>query len=158
MKKKLFSILFSALCFAVMCAFCSCDMGEGTPEDSDLALATANPTLSHDDTGNTTNSPAPLETMFENVGDAIENFAEGTVENIEDLPDIVKAITDKFQDATVTGITHAMHLNEQVYEVKFTDDKGVTRTAYVSPDGKTVTEAAEPGGSADPSASPEATD
>lgn len=151
--KKIILAVSTAL---LLLGLCSCGTGdEVTPSDS-ADMRTIAPTLSGTNTlaPTASDSPAPIQSFFEDVGDGIKNFAEGTVEAIEDLPEIVKAVTDKYNGSEVTGITHAMHMNKQVYEVKYTDKDGNTKTAYVSPDGKTVTEAAEPNNSPDASASP----
>ena len=156
--KKIFSgISVIALIAAALFVFCACDMenNEPAPSGSDLKasplftmpVGTAQPDNTAN--GNTT----PTLNGSDTVGGAIKDFVEGTIVDIESVPNIVKAITDKYEKAKVTGITHATHLNEQVYKVTYTDDKGATHTAYVSPDGKTVTDAVEPETSASPAAS-----
>lgn len=140
MKKALIAFILAA----AMLVLCSCMT---TDNDDDLNITplptadtyTSRPTLEP------TATPTPDTT---DSGDIIENFMVGTIVDISAVPEIAKAITDKFEDATITGITHAMHLDKQVYEVRYTTKDGVTHTAYVSPDGKTVTDATEPEASA----------
>lgn len=157
------SRLFAGSALLVLAAFCTfilsgCDMTDGRSMLSDGNTSPA-PTNSMPFSSlfpDTTSSAAPtasddsMISDIEQLGEGIKDFAEGAVVDIANVPDIVKAVTDKYDDATVTGITHAMHLDKQVYKVTYTDSNGVSHTVYVSPDGKDITEAVEPEMSASP--------
>lgn len=153
--KKIFTfILFAAV--IISCVACvndgndvnnSSGVGYEKPKNSGTPLLTPN----------IMTSPTPFMTGTENG--AIANFEEGTIVDIDSVPEVASAIKDKYGKVTITSVTHAMHLDKQVYEVKFSDKDGVTHTAYVSADGKTVTDAAgntnspAPQGSTSPSPS-----
>lgn len=116
-----------------------------------------------------TPSPVPTDDSMisdiEEAGNGIKDFIEGKIVDLAAAPEVVSAVKDKYENVTVTGITHALYMGEQVYEVTFTDDNSSTRTVYVSSDLKTITEATEPESSLmpqesispDTSAAPEST-
>ena len=77
---------------------------------------------------------SPGEATSPDLGGTIENFKEGTEVKVEDAPDVKKAITDKYPNATISKITHALVKNAQVYAVEIKDGT-TSRTVYVKPDG-----------------------
>ena len=93
-------------------------------------------------------SPAPTDDSIisgiEDIGSGIKDFIEGKIVDLAAAPEVVSAVKDKYENVTVTGITHALYMGEQVYEVTYTDDNSSTHTVYVSADLKTITEATEP--------------
>ena len=78
------------------------------------------------------------------TGGVIEGFSQGKVVDPEDVPEIVRAVQNKYEGASVQSITHTLHLDEQVYEVTFTSSDGQQMTVYVSADGTQVTESENP--------------
>lgn len=94
-----------------------------------------------------TNEPVLTETgalsTGEITGGKIEDFSEGRVVDPEDVPEIVEALEREYPNCEIQSITHALHLDQQVYEVIFRNEDGQTMTVYVSPDGN-ITEANTP--------------
>lgn len=101
-------------------------------------------------------------------GATIPNFAEGTVVEESDLPDIKSALLAQYPGATISRITHGMQGTQQAYVVEYSMADGTTGTAYILPDGTILPDtaaaspdaAASPGmdtGTQDPAASPNAT-
>lgn len=92
------------------------------------------------------------------AGATIPNFAEGTVMNESDLPDIKTALLAQYPGATITRITHGLQGTQQAYVVDYSMENGKVGTAYILPDGTILpdTAAASPGTSPDtsPGASP----
>ena len=64
----------------------------------------------------------------------IENFKEGTEVKEADVPEIASAVKAKYENATIKSIKHAMHEDQQAYEVEITSGS-TTQTVYVQPDG-----------------------
>ncbi len=154
MKKLIFTIIMLVAACCIMAA-CVTDNDDMRPQGPNTTGGTTGAPIMPTPSANPGTTPQTSPTSgLSGIGDAIKDFVEGTIVDIESVPDVVKAIEDKYDGADVKSITHATHLNEQVYEVKYTDKSGATHTAYVSPDGKTVTEATEPEASTSPSASP----
>lgn len=94
------------------------------------------------------------------AGATIPNFAEGTVVNESDVPDIKAALQAQYPGATITGIKHGLQGTQQAYAVEYTAADGTTGMAYILPDGTILpATAASPGASpaTSPGASPEAT-
>lgn len=154
MKKLIFTII---MLIAVCCIMAACvtDNDDMSPQGPNTTGGiTGAPIMTTPGTNPMTSPQTSPTSGLSGIGDAIEDFVEGTIVDIESVPEVVRAIEDKYEGADVKSITHATHLNEQVYEVKYTDKNGTTHTAYVSPDGKTVTEATEPEASPSPSVSP----
>lgn len=154
MKKLIFTIimLVAACCIMSACVTDNDDMHPQGPNTT--GGITGAPIMTTPGTNPAASPQTSPTSGLSGIGDAIEDFVEGTIVDIESVPEVVRAIEDKYEGADVKSITHATHLNEQVYEVKYTDKNGTTHTAYVSPDGKTVTEATEPEASPSPSVSP----
>lgn len=69
------------------------------------------------------------------TGGAIENFKEGTEVQVENVPEVKKAVEEKYAGATIKTIKHATKDGQQVYAVEI-DVSGKTQTVYVSADGK----------------------
>ena len=154
MKKIIFTII---MLVAVCCitAACVTDNDDMRPQGPDTTGGTTGAPIMTTPSANPVSSPQASPTSgLSGIGDAIEDFVEGTIVDIESVPEVVRAGEDKYEGADVKSITHATHLNEQVYEVKYTDKNGTTHTVYVSPDGKTVTEATDTEASPSPSVSP----
>ena len=94
------------------------------------------------------------------AGATIPDFAEGTVVNESDVPDIKAALQAQYPGATITGIKHGLQGTQQAYAVEYTAADGTTGMAYILPDGTILpATAASPGASpaTSPGASPEAT-
>ena len=154
MKKLIFTIIMLVAACCIMSA-CVTDNDDMSPQGPNTTGGiTGAPIMTTPGTNPMTSPQTSPTSGLSGIGDAIEDFVEGTIVDIESVPEVVRAIEDKYEGADVKSITHATHLNEQVYEVKYTDKNGTTHTAYVSPDGKTVTEATEPEASPSPSVSP----
>ncbi|MBQ9949990.1 MAG: hypothetical protein IJO93_04630 [Clostridia bacterium] len=158
MSTTLTRLLFATVTACLLFTVCSCDMVNETPGTSGI-IPSASPSVSpsilpgNSEAMDGSATALPIESALSEAGDTIRDFVEGTIVDIESVPHIVKAVTDKYEKSKVTGITHATHLDKQVYEVTYTDEQGTTHTVYVSPDGKTVTEAVEPSASTQPSPS-----
>lgn len=161
MNKIFIGLSYFILAAFTLLIFTGCEMNGASPFSS---AGTVSPSPFVTDPGRIVVTPTPLSTPFEtddsmlsdieDLGEGIKDFAEGTVVELSKVPEIVKAVQDKYENVTITGISHAMHMDKQVYKVLFTDDNSTTHTVYVSADGKTITEAVEPEASSSPSASP----
>ncbi|HWR24154.1 MAG TPA: hypothetical protein VN366_11830 [Feifaniaceae bacterium] len=94
-----------------------------------------------------------------NAGAMIPDFAEGTVVNESDVPDIKAALQAQYPGAAITSIKHGMQGTQQAYVVEYTAEGGETGTAYILPDGTILpdTAAASPGASPDTSPGTETT-
>ena len=81
------------------------------------------------------------------AGTTIPNFAEGTVVQESDVPDIKAALQEKFPGSTITSIKHGMQGTQQAYVVEYTTAEGAASTAYILPNGMFAPEgaAASPG-------------
>ncbi len=91
------------------------------------------------------------------AGATIPDFAEGTVVNESDVPDIKAALMAQYPGATISGIKHGLQGTQQAYVVEYTAADGTTGMAYILPDGTILpATAASPGTSPDtsPAASP----
>ena len=94
-------------------------------------------------------------------GLTIPNYAEGTVVEESEVPDIKAALQEKYPGATISRITHGMQGTQQAYVVEYTAQDGTTGTAYVLPNGTFAPDAATtPNAAASPdaAASPAVTD
>ncbi len=69
------------------------------------------------------------------AGTSIPGFREGTEVKPEDVPEIKTALTQKYPEAKIKTVKHALKDGKQVYEVQL-DNNGKTETVYVLPDGK----------------------
>ncbi|HHT86084.1 MAG TPA: hypothetical protein GXZ61_00230 [Clostridiales bacterium] len=130
--KKLVMLLFVAVVIAL---FFGCEPMSPTPSPTGGAngspglTAGMSPDLSPDMTpGEGGESPAP-------TGDEIPNFMEGTVVDPDTVPEIVNAVKAQYPNAQIQSVTHALHLNQQVYEVTFLDGAN-TNTVFVTPSGQ----------------------
>ncbi len=112
------------------------------------------PAASPDDTGGTGTGGNGGGT----AGVTIPDFAEGTVVEESDLPDIKSALQTQYPGATISRITHGLQGTQQAYAVEYTMADGTTGTAYILPDGTILPDAAaaSPGAAASPAASPDA--
>lgn len=144
---------FALFALSVLCLFALCSCNYSGNDSNVSGSASADSSKDNDDKKRSDaikDSATAMGSDLDDVGNAIKNFVEGTIVDITSVPSIVKAVTDKYDRVTVTGISHATHLNKQMYEVTYTDTNGDTHTVYVSPNGDTVIEATEPGGSESP--------
>ena len=67
----------------------------------------------------------------------IQDFKEGKEVKQEEAPQVMAAIKEKYENATVKSIKHATYESRQVYEVELTSGT-VTKTVYVQPDGTII--------------------
>ena len=154
MNKIIIGSSYLVLAAFILLVFAGCDMnmpfsGSDTspsPAQTEPGRITVTPNFSP---SNGINESDDVSGMVEGIRD----FAEGTAVDLASVPEIVMAVQEKYPDVTITGISHAMHLDKQVYKVLFTDDNRTTHTVYVSPDGKEITEATEPENSQTPAGS-----
>lgn len=162
MNKIFIGLSYFMLAAFTLLIFTGCDTVSPDPFSSDMTVSPSpagdhdiidvspSPDMSPDSSDDT------LMSDVQDLGEGIKDFVEGTIVDLADVPEIVAAVQDKYEDVTITGISHAIHLNEQVYKVLFTDDNSTTHTVYVSADGKTITEAVEPESSDEPGDTPSA--
>lgn len=120
---------------------CSCN-GSATPTPTPTLNPTTTPmateeiiTPGPDTSPNAETSPDAMTSPGTDTGTGtIENFKEGTEIQETDVPEIKKAIEQKYENAKIKSIKHATKDSQQVYAVEISSGS-TTQTVYVSPDG-----------------------
>lgn len=137
MKKLLF--VFAAALLLIGVVGCACNNGttNTTTPSPTMTQAVSTPMLSTEPDMSPDAMTSPDANNSEDM--MIPNFAAGTEVKPEDIPEIKKAIEDKYQNATISKIVHAEQDGRKVYEVTLTT-AGKTETIYVLPDGTMLPE------------------
>lgn len=154
MYKKCLLVLAAMLLAAAMIG-CQCSGNVTTPSPSPVTttmqpIASASPGLSSSPdlsaSPDVSGSPGPDVSPDANGGAAtIPDFTEGKEVKEDEVPEIVKAIKERFANGEIQSIKHAMQDDQQVYAVEVKTGS-TTETVYVRPDG-TLLENAGAGGS-----------
>ena len=84
--------------------------------------------------GGATGGPAGTSAGGTGTG-VIENFQEGTEISVDDAPAVKKAVEEKYTNAEIKSVKHALADGQQVYEVQIVSG-GSDKTLYVTSDGR----------------------
>ncbi len=136
MKKLLFVFAAALLLTGVVGCACNGTTNTATPSPT-MTQAVSTPMLSTEPDMSPDAMTSPDANNSEDM--TIPNFAAGTEVKPEDIPEIKKAIEEKYKDATISKIVHAEQDGKKVYEVTLTS-AGKTETVYVLPDGTMLPE------------------
>lgn len=110
---------------------------ETSPETSAMPdMASPNPTIGVPGTENGTDG-----NMDSGLSAIIPDFMEGTDVQATDVPEITRAIQEKYPNGEIVSIRHAMMTEQQVYAV-VVKTSGTEKTVYVQPDGTVLEEGA----------------
>ena len=99
-------------------------------------MASPNPTIGVPGTENGTDG-----NMDSGLSAIIPDFMEGTDVQATDVPEITRAIQEKYPNGEIVSIRHAMMTEQQVYAV-VVKTSGTEKTVYVQPDGTVLEEGA----------------
>ncbi len=108
-----------------------------TPSPSPILTATPMPSAAITPEQPAT-SPDTLASPDTSAGMTIPDFEEGKVVTEADVPDVVKAVTDKYPDAKIKTITMETYEDKQCYHVLLEEAVDGNKDLMVTPDG-TVT-------------------
>lgn len=146
--KKLLPVVLTVLWIVALAAGCACS-GTATPTPTPTVkptetpvTATMEPVPSQQPDVSPDTSGAPNASALPDAGATIPNFQENTEVKAEDVPEIKKAVEEKYPNAAIKSIKHALKDNQQLYAVEITTG-GTTETVYVLPNG-TMYEATTP--------------
>ena len=139
MFKKTLLVLVSAalLLAAVGCQCAPAATPSPSPSTSPSIMPTNEPVVSA--MPEQSASPDLSASPAGNAEATIPNFKEGTEVKEKDVPEVKKAVVEKYKDAKIVSIKHAMQENRQVYAVEI-ELKGKKQTVYVAADGMLVEE------------------
>ena len=116
---------------------CAC-MNTTTPTPTVSPTATLMPTSAPSPTASAELSGTPEPSASPGIGEeleqGIENFTEGAAVKEEEIPEVVKAVEERYSGAKIVSIKQTMQQNMQVYAVEIETD-GETKTVYAKPDG-----------------------
>ena len=148
--KRRFLIIVMVAMFALFAAACSCDVQPSPTPGASPSIAPSpsimpSPSAMPSPDSSPDNSPGTTD----GTNGDIPNFSEGTVVQPEDVPDIVKAVKDKYADAEITSITHANYMNKKVYKVILKTKDNAAEEIYIQHDG-TILEDENGGGNESP--------
>ena len=155
MKKTTTAFLLAALLLGSV-LLCACESGNVSPSPSPAAtLRPTTPATPAASPSAPAASPVTSASPATGTGDDVqvtplEGFEEGKAVEQSKVPDVVKALKDKYPDATIKSITYAMNGVQQAYHVMLTNKDKSTTEIYVSPDG-TITPYEAASSSASPS-------
>ncbi len=130
MKHKIAMIAMVLSCLLVLCACTSEPNGGGTTQTPGAATPMAEPAESPQQTDDGGATSSPGNTMM-----TIPDFAEGTETSEADIPEVVAALQEVHEGATITKVTHATYLGQQTYCVEYSDQDGTIKVAYIGADG-----------------------
>lgn len=150
--KKILTV-FAVLLLLANVAGCSCN-GNINPTPTPMATRSPSAGGSPSASGGLTDpmqqpsgSPSSEPSTSPDAGGtgstAIPEFKEGTEVEISELPEVKKAVEDKYPGAAIKTVKHAMQSNLQVYAVEITVS-GNEQTVYVRPDGTLLDSASSP--------------
>ncbi|MEG1559721.1 MAG: hypothetical protein RRY79_02595 [Clostridia bacterium] len=150
MKKAVIVIVLLGI---VTSCFVACSKPTPVPSGSPIASASQHPTTtvppvsipvspSASPVGSTSPSGSPATNPGGSpaASNAGNTFEEGKEVNIADIPNVKKAIDNKYKDAKIKSVTYAMYKEKEMYKVVL-DNKGKSLTVYVSMDAKEIIEA-----------------
>lgn len=143
-KKTLLVLVSAALLFAAVgCQCAPAATPSPSPSTSPSIMPTNEPVVSampeQSNAPNLSASPGLSASPAGNAEATIPNFKEGTEVKEKDVPEVKKAVVEKYKDAKIVSIKHAMQENRQVYAVEI-ELKGKKQTVYVAADGTLVEE------------------
>lgn len=140
MLRKILPVLAVSIALA-MFAGCACAGTAVTPSPSPSAKPVATPEITTSPSTAPSTSPENSPATGEGTGTTttIPNFKEGTEVKDTDVPKLKQAIEDKYPDAEIVSIKHAMQNNQQVYAA-VVKTNGKEQTVYVLPDGTLMNE------------------
>lgn len=128
-------ILAAVLCCAAMLCACAAEPENTTPTQAPTTAPTMEPAGMDDplqtDDGGSASNPG-------NGAMNIPSFMEGTQISATDVPELVTALQEVHEGATITRITHATYQQQQTYCIEYTLQDGTIQVAYVSADGSIV--------------------
>jgi len=141
MLRKILPVLAVSIALA-MFAGCACAGTTVTPTPSPTAKPVATPDMTTSPSVAPSTSPDNSPATGEGTGTettTISNFKEGTEVKDTDVPELKQAIEDKYPDAEIVSIKHAMQDNQQVYAAVIKTN-GTEQTVYILPDGTLMNE------------------
>lgn len=141
MLKKILPVLAVSIALA-MFAGCACAGTAVTPTPSPTAKPVATPEMTTSPSVSPSTEPNTSPATGEGTGTGtttIPNFKEGTEVKDTDAPEVKQAVEDKYPNAEIVSIKHAMQDNQQVYAV-VVKTNGTEQTVYVLPDGTLMNE------------------
>lgn len=139
MKQKIAALL-TALLLTLVFAGCACNNAAAPTNSPSMAPVTTPHMEQPMNTPETGLSASPDLSTSPDAGSAtgegtIEGFAEGKEVQQADVPLVVKAVTDKYENATIQSIKFATMDKKQVYAVTLSGGTSNGQTVYVNPDG-----------------------
>ena len=130
-------IVFACAVLVAASFGCAC-MNTTTPTPTVKPTATLMPTSAPSPTASAEITGSPDLSASPGIGSeimqGIENFTEGADVKQEEVPEIVKAVEEKYSGAKIVSIKQTMQQNQQVYAVEIEAD-GKVQTVYAKPDG-----------------------
>ena len=136
MKQKIAALL-TALLLTLAFAGCACNKAAAPTNSPSMAPVTTPSMEQPMSTPETNLSASPDLSTSPDAGSegTIEGFAEGKEVPQADVPLIVKAVTDKYENATIQSIKFATMDKKQLYAVTLSGGTWNGQTVYVNPDG-----------------------
>lgn len=145
MKRKFSIALVTALLAITLVWSTGCGNGNVAASPSPALTPVTTPMLSPMITQNVPETSAagspgmsPETSPAGSPGGMIEGFVEGGQVDPTKVPDVVKAVENKYPGATIKAITYALYNTEQVYQVELEGQNANMDKVYVRADGTIV--------------------
>jgi len=137
MKKRVSLAVMAMLIVAAMLMAVGCANNTPDPAPSPSPMATISPSP---DAGEPLAGASPSAEQPPMAGGVIQNFVEGAVIELTQLPaEISDAIKKEYADATVKSASYATYENQQVYKVSIQRaEDDATEDVYVTSEGKII--------------------